>query len=50
LPYVSRRRGEEYLAAYAGEHWRDQPVALPGEDGYLVAPLLVRHFTLTPLS
>ena len=45
LLYVSRWRSEEDLAAYAGEHWRDRPVVLPGEDEYLVAPLQVRHFT-----
>ncbi|MFF5446201.1 antibiotic biosynthesis monooxygenase [Streptomyces sp. NPDC012888] len=47
LLYVSRWRGEEDLVAYAGEHWRDQPVVLPGEDEYLLAPLRVRHFTST---
>ncbi|MER5573350.1 putative quinol monooxygenase [Streptomyces massasporeus] len=45
LLYVSRWRGEEDLVAFAGEHWRDQPVVLPGEGEYLVAPLRVRHFT-----
>ncbi|MGN9793003.1 antibiotic biosynthesis monooxygenase family protein [Streptomyces sp. OZ13] len=50
LLYVSRWRSEEDLAAYAGENWRDQPVVLPGEDEYLVAPLQVRHFTLASLS
>ena len=50
LLYVSRWRSEEDLVHYAGEHWRDQPVVLPGEDEYLVAPLQVRHFTLAPLS
>jgi hypothetical protein len=50
LLYVSRWRSEEDLVDYAGEHWRDQPVVLPGEDEYLVAPLQVRHFTRTPLS
>ncbi|MEV4682332.1 antibiotic biosynthesis monooxygenase family protein [Streptomyces kurssanovii] len=50
LLYVSRWRSEEDLVAYAGEHWRDRPVVLPGEDEYLVAPLQVRHFTLASLS
>jgi hypothetical protein len=50
LLYVSRWRSEEDLVGFAGEHWRDQPVVLPGEDEYLVAPLQVRHFTLTSLS
>ncbi|MEU1576753.1 antibiotic biosynthesis monooxygenase [Streptomyces collinus] len=50
LLYVSRWRSEADLADYAGEHWRDRPVVLPGEDEYLVAPLQVRHFTLTPLN
>ncbi|MFH9613299.1 antibiotic biosynthesis monooxygenase [Streptomyces pratensis] len=50
LLYVSRWRSEEDLVRYAGEHWRDQPVVLPGEDEYLVAPLQVRHFTLGSLS
>ncbi|QGV78864.1 antibiotic biosynthesis monooxygenase [Streptomyces ficellus] len=50
LLYVSRWRGERDLAAYAGEHWRDQAVVLPGEDEYLLAPLRVRHFTSDPLS
>ncbi|NEE20195.1 antibiotic biosynthesis monooxygenase [Streptomyces sp. SID7499] len=45
LLYVSRWRSEEDLVAYAGEHWRDQPVLVPGEDEYLLAPLQVRHFT-----
>ncbi|MFF8832822.1 antibiotic biosynthesis monooxygenase family protein [Streptomyces sp. NPDC015131] len=48
--YVSRWRGEQDLAGYAGEHWRDQPVMLPGEDEYLVEPLRVRHFTPAPLE
>ncbi|OEJ57202.1 hypothetical protein BGM19_03600 [Streptomyces agglomeratus] len=50
LLYVSRWRSEQDLVGYAGEHWRDQPVVLPGEDEYLVAPLQVRHFTLASLS
>ncbi|MFJ3586737.1 antibiotic biosynthesis monooxygenase family protein [Streptomyces sp. NPDC090127] len=50
LLYVSRWRGEEDLVGYAGEQWRDQPVVLPGEDAYLLAPLQVRHFTVAPLS
>jgi hypothetical protein len=50
LLYVSRWRGEDDLVAYAGEHWRDQPVVLPGEDEYLLAPLQVRHFTVADLS
>jgi heme-degrading monooxygenase HmoA len=50
LLYVSRWRSEQDLVDYAGEGWRDQPVVLPGEDEYLVAPLQVRHFTLAPLS
>ncbi|MFC8142417.1 putative quinol monooxygenase [Streptomyces paradoxus] len=50
LLYVSRWRSEADLVEYAGEHWRDQPVVLPGEDEYLVAPLRVRHFTLAPLG
>ncbi|MFE0674653.1 antibiotic biosynthesis monooxygenase [Streptomyces sp. NPDC058867] len=50
LLYVSRWRAEEDLVAYAGEGWRDQPVVLPGEDEYLLAPLQVRHFTLAPLN
>ncbi|MER7763188.1 antibiotic biosynthesis monooxygenase [Streptomyces sp. NPDC097619] len=49
LLYVSRWRDERDLVAYAGENWRDQPVVLPGEDDYLLAPLRVRHFTSTPL-
>ncbi|MFI7005260.1 antibiotic biosynthesis monooxygenase [Streptomyces sp. NPDC050145] len=47
LLYVSRWRSEEDLVAYAGEGWREQPVVLPGEDEYLLAPLQVRHFTRT---
>ncbi|GHA07999.1 hypothetical protein GCM10010372_04130 [Streptomyces tauricus] len=50
LLYVSRWRSEQDLVDYAGEHWRDQPVVLPGEDEYLVEPLQVRHFTLAPLT
>jgi heme-degrading monooxygenase HmoA len=50
LLYVSRWRSEQDLVGYAGEHWRDQPVVLPGEDEYLVAPLQVRHFTLASLG
>ncbi|MEV4950017.1 antibiotic biosynthesis monooxygenase [Streptomyces sp. NPDC053755] len=50
LLYVSRWRGEQDLVEYAGEHWRDQPVVLPGEDEYLDAPLRVRHFTTAPLG
>ncbi|MDG4858040.1 antibiotic biosynthesis monooxygenase [Streptomyces sp. T-3] len=50
LLYVSRWRSEEDLVGYAGEHWRDQPVVLQGEDEYLLAPLQVRHFTLAALS
>ncbi|QES46626.1 hypothetical protein DEJ50_00940 [Streptomyces venezuelae] len=50
LLYVSRWRSEEDLADYAGEHWRDQPVVLPGEEEYLLGPLLVRHFTSAPWS
>lgn len=50
LLYVSRWRSEQDLVGYAGEQWRDQPVVLPGEDEYLLAPLQVRHFTLAPLS
>ncbi|MGW3494519.1 antibiotic biosynthesis monooxygenase family protein [Streptomyces sp. NPDC001020] len=50
LLYVSRWRSEEDLVNYAGEHWRDQPVVLPGEDEYLVAPLQVRHFTLASMT
>ncbi|WP_255306128.1 hypothetical protein [Streptomyces sp. Wb2n-11] len=50
LLYVSRWRGEQDLAGYAGENWRDQPVVLPGEDEHLVAPLRVRHFTLASLG
>lgn len=50
LIYVSRWRGEEDLVQYAGENWREQPVVLPGEDEYLLAPLLVRHFTCAPLD
>ena len=49
LLYVSRWRSEADLAEYAGERWREQPVVLPGEGEYLVAPLQVRHFTLAPL-
>ncbi|MDR6979059.1 hypothetical protein J2X68_005793 [Streptomyces sp. 3330] len=45
LLYVSRRRSEQDLIGSAGEHGRDQPVVLPGEDEYLLAPLRVRHFT-----
>ncbi|MEU8622212.1 antibiotic biosynthesis monooxygenase [Streptomyces sp. NPDC048623] len=50
LLYVSHWRSEQDLVGYAGEHWRDQPVVLPGEDEYLVEPLRVRHFTSAPLS
>jgi hypothetical protein len=50
LIYVSRWRSEADLVGYAGENWRDQPVILPGEQEYLVAPLQVRHFTLAPLT
>jgi hypothetical protein len=50
LLYVSRWRSEQDLVGYAGEHWRDQPVVLPGEEEYLVAPLQVRHFTLGTLD
>lgn len=50
LLYISRWRGERDLVGYAGEHWRDEPVVLPGEEEYLVAPLRVRHFTLAPLD
>lgn len=50
LLYVSRWRGEEDLVDYAGEHWRDQPVVLPGEDEYLLEPLRVRHFTAASLT
>ncbi|MFH8469175.1 antibiotic biosynthesis monooxygenase [Streptomyces sp. NPDC017991] len=50
LLYVSRWRSEQDLADYAGEHWRDQPVVLPGEDEYLLEPLQVRHFTLASLA
>lgn len=50
LLYVSRWRSEEDLVGYAGENWRDQPVVLPGEEEYLVAPLQVRHFTIAPLT
>ncbi len=50
LLYVSRWRGEEDLVAYAGEKWREQPVQLPGEEEYLLAPLQVRHFTPDPLD
>ncbi|MGP3683339.1 antibiotic biosynthesis monooxygenase family protein [Streptomyces sp. IBSNAI002] len=49
LVYVSRWRSEEDLVGYAGEGWRDEPVVLPGEEEYLVAPLRVRHFTLASL-
>ncbi|MEW1613666.1 MULTISPECIES: antibiotic biosynthesis monooxygenase [unclassified Streptomyces] len=49
LLYVSRWRSEADLADYAGEHWRDQPVVLPGEDEYLVGPLQVRHFVTASL-
>ncbi|MFD7628288.1 antibiotic biosynthesis monooxygenase [Streptomyces sp. NPDC059851] len=50
LLYVSRWHSEQDLIGYAGEHWRDQPVVLPGEEEYLLAPLQVRHFMLEPLS
>ncbi|GGX25842.1 antibiotic biosynthesis monooxygenase [Streptomyces chryseus] len=50
LLYVSRWRGEQDLVDYAGEHWRDEPVVLPGEDEHLVSPLRVRHFTVASLS
>ncbi|MEV0174591.1 antibiotic biosynthesis monooxygenase [Streptomyces sp. NPDC050803] len=50
LIYVSRWRSEEDLVHYAGENWRDQPVVLPGEDDYLLAPLQVRHFTTASLA
>ncbi|MFE7928563.1 antibiotic biosynthesis monooxygenase [Streptomyces sp. NPDC057456] len=50
LLYVSRWRNEQDLVGYAGEHWRDQPVVLPGEDEYLVAPLQLRHFTRASLG
>ncbi|WP_232838352.1 antibiotic biosynthesis monooxygenase [Streptomyces geranii] len=50
LLYVSRWRDERDLVAYAGERWRDEPVVLPGEEEYLVAPLRVRHFTLATLD
>ncbi|MGW7433480.1 antibiotic biosynthesis monooxygenase [Streptomyces sp. NPDC054861] len=50
LLYVSRWRGEEDLVAYAGGDWRDQPVVLPGEEEYLLAPLRVRHFTRDSLT
>ncbi|MER7909108.1 MULTISPECIES: antibiotic biosynthesis monooxygenase [unclassified Streptomyces] len=49
LLYVSRWRDERALVEYAGEHWRDRPVVLPGEEEYLVEPLRVRHFTLASL-
>ncbi|MBW6437111.1 antibiotic biosynthesis monooxygenase [Actinoplanes hulinensis] len=44
LVYLSRWRDEEALAAFAGPAWRDAPVMLPGEEEYLLAPLLVRHY------
>ncbi|SDK49936.1 antibiotic biosynthesis monooxygenase [Streptomyces indicus] len=50
LLYVSRWRSEEDLAAYAGDDWRAQPVLLPGEEEFLLAPLQVRHFSATPLD
>ncbi|MFD4240448.1 antibiotic biosynthesis monooxygenase family protein [Streptomyces sp. NPDC058525] len=50
LLYVSRWRSEQDLVDYAGEQWRDQPVVLPGEEEYLVAPLQVRHFTSASLG
>ncbi|UQW99442.1 antibiotic biosynthesis monooxygenase [Streptomyces sp. RerS4] len=50
LLYVSRWRSEQDLVEYAGEHWRDQPVVLPGEEEYLVEPLRVRHFVLASLT
>ena len=50
LLYVSRWRSEEDLVDYAGEHWREEPVVLPGEDEYLVAPLRVRHYTVASLD
>nr|WP_308800935.1 antibiotic biosynthesis monooxygenase [Streptomyces polyasparticus] len=50
LQYVSRWRSEADLADYAGEQWRDQPVTLPGEEEFLLAPLHVRHFTVAPLD
>ncbi|MFB7936438.1 putative quinol monooxygenase [Streptomyces sp. NPDC127049] len=50
LLYVSRWRSEEDLVAYAGEHWRDEPVVLPGEEEYLLGPLELRHFTVAPLD
>lgn len=50
LLYISRWRSEEDLVGYAGRDWRDQPVVLPGEQEYLVAPLRVRHFTLAALT
>ncbi|WP_327350932.1 antibiotic biosynthesis monooxygenase [Streptomyces sp. NBC_01304] len=50
LLYVSRWRSEEDLVGYAGEHWRHQPVVLPGENEYLLAPLQVRHFTRAALG
>lgn len=50
LLYVSRWRSEQDLVGFAGEHWRDQPVVLPGEDEYLLEPLHVRHFTQASLA
>ncbi|MFF3203873.1 antibiotic biosynthesis monooxygenase [Streptomyces sp. NPDC002962] len=50
LLYVSRWRSEQDLVGYAGEHWRERPVVLPGEDEYLAVPLQVRHFTVASLS
>ncbi|MEU8776839.1 hypothetical protein [Streptomyces sp. NPDC048606] len=50
LVYVSRWRGEEDLVGYAGAHWRERPVMLPGEEEYLLGPLVVRHFTHAPLA
>ncbi|MFJ9019993.1 antibiotic biosynthesis monooxygenase [Streptomyces sp. NPDC102259] len=50
LLYVSRWRSEQDLVGYVGEHWRDQPVVLPGEDEYLVAPLQLRRFAPASLG
>jgi hypothetical protein len=44
LVYVSRWRDEQALIGFAGAGWRDDPVVLPGEEAYLLGPLIVRHY------
>jgi len=48
VQYSSLWRDDAALEAYAGIHWRSNPVTFPGEEELLVGPLTLRHLDVLP--